>query len=262
MQSACRHVHRFSRPGPRLNPVCTDGPLLLAGGTGRPQRHGQPPTAASETRTTTFLHRQGTATNQPYELVPTGAVPMPHASTAGSALHTQPARSPRLSSPPGRQAVRRHPRPGRGVPLRGGWSAGVRKSDRSGSLSGLQQRPGYPPPEHPRARDIGRALAEPAVVVVPGSAAVEMLAAAVVADRLCAGFVGAVCCGDWVRRHVGAPVPIVSRSARLAPMTAAGVIASAQSAFGTRHATTRPSGPTGSLGARHVHVVQRHPLSP
>src|SRR5688500_15700789 len=60
MQSACRHVHPFSRPGPRLNPVCTDGPLLLTAGTGRPERHGQPPTAASQHRTTTFSTGRGT----------------------------------------------------------------------------------------------------------------------------------------------------------------------------------------------------------
>src|SRR4051812_1481578 len=90
------------------------------------------------------------------------------------------------------------------------------------------------------------------MVVIPGSATVEMRTAAVATDLLGAGLVGALCLEVWVRRHVGAPVPIAWRSVHLAPKAATSVITSARDAFGSRHATTRPSGRAGSLRARHV----------
>src|SRR5207253_1329857 len=117
---------------------------------------------------------------------------------------------------------------------------------------GLEHRPQHLPRRHAWAGDVGRALTERAVAILAGGPTVQMFAAEVVTDGLGAGFAGVVCLGDWVRRHVGAPVPIAK---------AIGSLCADGSDWRNRQRTNRPrcwsrySSPVGSrrsFQARHV----------
>src|SRR3954453_3317311 len=108
-----------------------------------------------------------------------------------------------------------------------------------------EERPEQAPPDHAGARHVGRALTQPAVVVIARNPTVEVLAAAVATDRLGTGLIGAICLEGWVRRHVGAPVRIAQRSDHRAPTGGDWRVASARSALGTRHGSPRLRGRTG-----------------